>query len=128
MLRLNKDLAMDYSVHKQRLIEMEERLTSRKEVNQALIHQHSEKDVGDSGDASAATQNVELGVAKAELGSAVLAQVRDALQRIDAGTFGTCAVDGEPIDPKRLEAAPWVPYCLKHQELLEAGAGNAPAT
>ena len=120
---------MDYSVYKQRLIEMEEHLTSRREVTAALVHQHSEKAVGDSGDASTATQNVNLGVAKAELGSTVLAQVRDALQRIDAGTFGMCAADGEPIDPKRLEASPWVPYCREHQELLEAGdAGGAPAT
>lgn len=120
---------MDYSVHKQRLIEMEQRLTSREEVNAAQVHQHSEKAVGDSGDASAATQNVDLGVAKAELGSAVLTQVRDALKRIDAGTFGLCAVDGEPIEANRLEASPWVPYCLKHQELFEAGAtGNVAAT
>jgi len=30
-------------------------------------------------------------------------------------------VDGEPIDEKRLEAMPWTPYCLKHQQLREAG-------
>ena len=120
---------MDYSVHKQRLLEMEQDLTSRKETNAALVYHYSEKAVGDSGDASTATQNVDLGVAKAELGSAVLAQVRDALQRIDAGTFGMCAVDGEPIEAKRLEASPWVPYCLKHQTLLEAGgAGDASGT
>jgi DnaK suppressor protein len=44
------------------------------------------------------------------------------LKRIDDGTFGQCAVDGGPIEAKRLDAIPWAPYCLKHQTLLEAAA------
>jgi DnaK suppressor protein len=111
---------MDYSIHKQRLIDMEKRLTSRVEDATALGREHSEKAVGDSGDASVASENASLGFTKAAFGSNVLAQVRDALRRIEAGTFGTCTVDGGPIEPQRLEASPWVPYCLKHQEQLEA--------
>jgi DnaK suppressor protein len=57
---------------------------------------------------------------EAELDSTNLQQMRDALRRIDEGTFGRCIVDGEPIEEKRLEAVPWTPYCLKHQEALEA--------
>ena len=59
---------------------------------------------------------------EAELDATVLQQVRDALRRIDQGTYGRCVVDGAPIEPKRLEALPWTPYCLKHQKLLEAAA------
>lgn len=58
----------------------------------------------------------------ADRDSAVLAQVRAALRRIDEGTYGRCVVDGEPIDEKRLEAVPWTPYCLKHQSALEQRA------
>jgi RNA polymerase-binding transcription factor DksA len=54
--------------------------------------------------------------------------VRDALRRIEAGTFVTCTVDGGPIEPQRLEASPWVPYCLKHQEQLEANSAEVFAT
>ena len=111
---------MDYTTHKRRLIEMEKRLTAGVEDAAALGRAHSEKAVGDSGDASLASQNVDLGFAKAEFGANVLTQVREALERIEQGTFGNCTVDGEPIEPKRLEASPWVPYCLKHQELLES--------
>lgn len=114
---------MDYAIHKQRLIEMEKRLTSGVEDATASGLEHSEKAVGDSGDASVASQNVTRNFAKAEFGLNVLTQVREALERIEAGTFGNCTVDGEPIDPQRLEASPWVPYCLKHQELLEADGG-----
>jgi RNA polymerase-binding transcription factor DksA len=48
--------------------------------------------------------------------SATLTQVVEALERIDAGTFGKCLVDGEPIEAKRLESVPWAPYCLRHPE------------
>src|SRR6267142_7023853 len=57
---------------------------------------------------------------KLSLEGTVLQQVRDALQRIEDGIFGCCVVDGEPIEPKRLEAVPWTPYCVKHRKLLEA--------
>ena len=112
---------MDYSAHKQRLIDMEERLTSRVDVHTAVGREQSEKLVGDSGDASMASENASRRFTQAEFGSNVLVQVREALKRIEAGTFGTCTVDGEPIEPQRLKASPWVRYCLKHQELLEAG-------
>ena len=40
--------------------------------------------------------------------------IRGALQRLDAGTYGTCVVGGEPIEPKRLKALPATPVCAKH--------------
>jgi DnaK suppressor protein len=56
-----------------------------------------------------------------------LNQVRDALKRIDEGTFGTCVVDGKPIEDARLQAVPWTPYCLKHQQLREeTGSARTP--
>lgn len=120
---------MDYSAHKQRLLEMEQRLTARVDVDTATGREQSERLVGDSGDQSVAGQNATLGFTKAEAGSTILTQVRDALTRLDAGTYGACLVDGAPIDAQRLEAAPWVPYCLKHQQLLEAGGlQGAPPT
>jgi RNA polymerase-binding transcription factor DksA len=55
----------------------------------------------------------------ADTDSAILGQVRAALRRIDNGTFGRCVVDGCEIEPQRLLAVPWTPYCLKHQRQLE---------
>jgi DnaK suppressor protein len=60
--------------------------------------------------------------ALAETDSAILALVRAALRRIEDGTYGSCVVDGGPIDEKRLESVPWTPYCLKHQAELEERA------
>jgi RNA polymerase-binding transcription factor DksA len=39
---------------------------------------------------------------------AVLEQVREALQRIRAGTYRRCLADGQPIETERLDAAPRV--------------------
>lgn len=40
--------------------------------------------------------------------------VRDALARIEHGTYGTCSVGGEPIPPERLEANPAADTCIEH--------------
>ena len=75
----------------------------------------------DAGDESVSDELKEQEFTEVELDSTTLNEVREALKRIDDGTFGRCVVDGEPIDEKRLEAMPWTPYCLKHQQLREAG-------
>lgn len=46
-------------------------------------------------------------------------QILQALQRIEAGTYGRCRVDGEPIDDARLEARPEAELCLRHQQQAE---------
>jgi DnaK suppressor protein len=43
-----------------------------------------------------------------------LAAVDAALARLDAGTYGRCAVDGEPIPEGRLRAVPWAVTCVAH--------------
>jgi RNA polymerase-binding transcription factor DksA len=50
---------------------------------------------------------------------ALLTEVEDALKRIGEGTYGRCIIDGEPILEKRLEAIPWTPYCVKHEQQVE---------
>jgi RNA polymerase-binding transcription factor DksA len=46
-------------------------------------------------------------------------EIVGALQRIAAGTYGRCRVDGEPIDDDRLEAQPVAELCLRHQREAE---------
>jgi RNA polymerase-binding transcription factor DksA len=42
-------------------------------------------------------------------------QVLAALSRTEAGTYGTCVVCGEAIEPERLAADPAAATCLKHK-------------
>jgi RNA polymerase-binding transcription factor DksA len=43
-------------------------------------------------------------------------RVRDALGRLDRGTYGTCAVCGRPVDDERLEARPEAMTCREHAD------------
>jgi DnaK suppressor protein len=47
--------------------------------------------------------------------------IEEALERVTDGSFGECLNCGEDIQPKRLDAIPWAPYCIKCQELQEQG-------
>jgi len=41
-------------------------------------------------------------------------EVKEALTRIDKGTYGVCKISGEPIEEKRLDADPAADTCMKH--------------
>jgi DnaK suppressor protein len=45
--------------------------------------------------------------------------VHAALQRLDAGTFGTCQRCGGPIAEGRLEALPWAAHCIGCQTAID---------
>jgi DnaK suppressor protein len=48
-------------------------------------------------------------------------RVRDALGRLDDGSYGRCAVCGKQIDDERLEARPEVATCREHADALPVG-------
>ncbi|HET9015637.1 MAG TPA: TraR/DksA family transcriptional regulator [Thermomicrobiaceae bacterium] len=53
---------------------------------------------------------------------AELAEIDQALQRIERGTYGRCIDCGEPIDPARLRALPTAARCFRCQERHERAA------
>lgn len=65
-------------------------------------------------DAASETYERELDEGLEEDARGRLHEVEAALQRLDGGDFGTCAVDGEPIPAERLEAVPWTTLCVDH--------------
>ena len=79
----------------------------------------TEEDAIETGDKSVTDAEAGEQFTEADMDTQVLEQVRDALQRIENGSFGKCRVDGRPIEEKRLQAIPWTPYCLKHEQELE---------
>jgi DnaK suppressor protein len=115
---------MSVQEYKQRLLDLEARLSTRAAQEREQAREQVVDSPRDAADDSVADEGESEDFAEAALDAQVLQQVRDALQRIENGTFGRCVVDGEPIEPKRLEAVPWAPYCLKHQTLLEAPSGS----
>ena len=117
---------MNVQQYKRRLLDLEARLSGRTTRARENARAQAQDSPGDAGDASVADEGESEEFTEAELDATVLQQVRDALRRIDDGSFGRCVVDGAPIEEKRLEAVPWTPYCLKHQKLLEAASRPRP--
>lgn len=104
----NKKLAHYRSILETRQVELRDALTGRE-----TIAVNSTADMFDQ------VQNAaerDMAIANLERGSARLREVRDALQRIRLGTFGTCVDCEEEISPKRLDAVPWTPSCFACRE------------
>ncbi|HUU17452.1 MAG TPA: TraR/DksA C4-type zinc finger protein [Sedimentisphaerales bacterium] len=51
----------------------------------------------------------------------LLAEIEDALARIENGTYGICEGNNEPIPRERLRAIPWARYCVTCASLFEKG-------
>ena len=101
-------------------------LEERKRVEAAIAYLHEEtpgsmedqveEEFGTSdnhpADAATVTLDREVDYTLQENSEQVLKEIDDALQRIEAGTFGTCRSCGKPIAPERLEAMPWATLCI----------------
>ena len=119
---------MNIQHYKQRLLDLEKTLAARigNEADQG--RRELIESAHDVGDASVADEMASEEFTEAEHNSAVLQQVHEALARVADGTFGRCIVDGGPIEERRLEAVPWTPYCLKHEQRLEVEASSKTPT
>src|SRR5580658_10315102 len=76
-------------------------------------------EVRDTIDDATAQQGSAEALEAITLESRTLEQVEDALKRVADGTYGKCIICGRPIEPARLAAIPWTPYCLEDQEKLD---------
>jgi len=61
----------------------------------------------------------ELAIRNLDRESNLLRNVRAALRRMDEGAFGVCVHCEEDINPKRLNAVPWTPFCIQCQEMAD---------
>ena len=75
-----------------------------------------EAEVRDSTDDATSSEETSEAFEEGILVSQTLEQVRDALHRLQDGSYGTCTLCGRPIEHARLEAVPWTPYCMEDQE------------
>jgi DnaK suppressor protein len=66
----------------------------------------------------------ELALKLGERESQMVADIDQALLRIDEGSFGLCARCGRPIEERRLEALPTARYDAVCQAAIEEASGN----
>ncbi len=63
-------------------------------------------------DSASETYERELDEGLEEDATRQLREVEDALERIEAGTYGICEACGREIPAERLEAVPWTKLCI----------------
>lgn len=112
---------MDLNEYKRMLLEKEKELAGRMGVSAEAAR--AQTGAIETGDKSVTDEEEGEKFGEASIDTVLLKQVRDALGRIDKGTYGKCVVDGRPISEKRLKAIPWTPYCRKHERELELSSG-----
>jgi len=61
----------------------------------------------------------ELAIRNLDRETNLLRLVRGALARIEDGSYSVCLHCEEDINPKRLNAVPWAPYCITCQEMAD---------
>lgn len=109
-------MAIDIEHFKRVLLEKERDLSARTSQLTEEARQPGASDVGDYADAATVDEAASEATSIDEVESHILVEVRQALQRIEDGTYGKCIECDRPIGRARLEAVPWTPYCKEDQE------------
>ena len=77
--------------------------------------------IQDIGDEAANIYNKQILLSLTESERMRLQEMDEALDRIEAGTYGICEECGEPIGLKRLEVRPVAKYCVPCLSKMEKG-------
>jgi len=93
----------------------------------AMVHRtegygrENEPNIQDVADMAVESYTKEFLFGKSSGDRHVLHLIREALNRIEDRSYGTCANCENLIQPKRLEAVPWTQHCIECQALQEKG-------
>jgi DnaK suppressor protein len=115
---------MNTALFKQRLLAKQKELLERIAAASNEGRQARSAEVEDTADEATSSELKSTAFAVGTLETKTLEQVRTALRRIEDGTYGKCIDCGRPIEPARLEAVPWTPYCRADQEKHDKEAAN----
>ena len=116
---------MDTEYFRKLLVDERERVSSTveslHESNSRSFEEETEEETYDNhlADSATATLNREIDSTLEENSGHVLVGIDEALDRIENGTFGTCARCGKQIAEDRLEAIPYATRCIDCQRLAE---------
>jgi DnaK suppressor protein len=104
-------------------------LERRAEIGRGMEHNLDNNDAppltrGDASDLAADALDSDTTLQLAERGSSEVAQIEEALRKIDEGTYGVCETCSEPIPWTRLQALPYATMCVKCKEVQEREGGS----
>ena len=79
----------------------------------------ADTNVGDEIDTASQNSEKEMFFEFAANDKITLDAINDAIAKIDKGEYGVCECCGKVIPTNRLDALPWVRYCIQCQEEAE---------
>jgi len=112
---------IDVQSIKERLLEFRKEMTELYERDLKAGQTSTDEQTDDIVDRANNSYNRELMFALSDSERHQLIAVDEALERLEAGTYGKCVNCGKDIGDKRLDAVPWARYCIQCQELDEQG-------
>jgi len=110
-----------------RLLEERERVVAAldylHEENAGSLHEEAEEaTIADNvGETATVTLDRQIDYSLEEASNHVLAAIDAALERIEAGSYGTCQTCGKQIGADRLEAIPYATQCIDCRRREERG-------
>lgn len=106
---------------RRRLLAKRDELLKDLAKNREVSDETVEESAQDMVDRATSAYTKEFAYSLSEADRKTLLLIDQALERIEAGTYGTCVHCGQPCQEKRLEAVPWARHCFECQELQDKG-------
>ena len=92
-------------------------LAKNREVSEETVDESAQ----DMADRATSAYTKEFAYSLSESDRKILILIEEALERLNAGIYGTCINCSQPVQEKRIEAVPWARHCLDCQELQDKG-------
>jgi DnaK suppressor protein len=106
-------MSIDLKARREQLLRREKELSGDLDSSEADARDAALiGEVEDESDEAVADEERDAKYAEGSRDYVELVAVRDALKRIEAGTYGKCAVCGREIEAARLDAVPATKYCI----------------
>jgi len=109
---------LDY--YKEKLLQKQLSLTQMVQRTEGYSRE-KDQDIQDVADMAVESYTKEFNFGKSSGDRHILHLIREALDRINDKSYGTCVNCENVIGPKRLEAVPWTRLCIECQGLMEKG-------
>ena len=113
---------MDTSTYKEALVKKRTEILSGgggvKPLQETMSDVNSRQ--GDLADQASGNNEVHIQLKLKQTDAKILQAIEEALQRVEAGTYGLCRDCGQPIADARLDAIPWTRVCITCKEKQKA--------
>jgi DnaK suppressor protein len=107
--------------YRKKLEQKRESLLERVKAARSKETEADDKEAPDLGDRALSTVIRDLSYQLTAGERDILRRVDDALDRIDANTYGVCVSCEKKVQLGRLDAVPWARHCIECQELQDRG-------